>query len=164
MTKNDSTFRVYHIPATDREAFIAKRESEEGLTNEKLITRAVRQHLESLTESLLGLGFKADEDRKTTRWSVSDDVLAQLKAASDRVGVPASQLLLLAIRAEIGGETVEPVEPVQVEPIPAKPAPKRARATRSAKATPKPTKAPRTASKAGTKPRTARTRRVAAKA
>lgn len=100
MNKNQQ-YRVYHVPAADRKCFNEHRD-DNGLTNKAVITGAVDKHLANIVEKLEELGFRPDDDRKPARWPVTDEVLAGLKLASERVGVPASQLLLLSIRAEAG--------------------------------------------------------------
>lgn len=89
-------FRVYHTNEQTMEAMRAARDSE-GIKNAEFVSLAIAKHLGQLQDQLLALGFGKTAGRKAIRLPMLGEQLEQLKQASEKVGVPASDLLLICL-------------------------------------------------------------------
>lgn len=88
-----SDHRVYKIDDQLREAVKQDRLAK-GQTVLDHATACVAEQLPGIVEGLLALGLSARGDTRPIRLPVTEPMLASLKAASERTGLPATALLL----------------------------------------------------------------------
>lgn len=96
---HDTIFRVVRLTEDAREA-IKQHRVGTNENNQAVIDGAVAANLPRITEVLQSLGFSAlTEKQKPFRLPMSGSTVADLKASSELVGIPAAHLLLLCISA-----------------------------------------------------------------
>jgi hypothetical protein len=94
---NETSYRVYHVAESLRDACKAAR-AEAGLSIREYIESTVASRLPGLVQQLRDLGFAAMEKRRPARWPMGDATLSSLKGASEELGIPASDLLMICLR------------------------------------------------------------------
>ena len=93
----ETTYRVYQLPVDLRERFIAAREAEH-LKTQEFLGAAVAQRLDEIVDGLLALGIAASEyESRPSRFPMTYGLIQDLKAGSEKTGLPASQLLLACL-------------------------------------------------------------------
>lgn len=92
----DTNFRVYNMPETLRESY-KKARDKRSVSTQEFITQAVGDELPALTKSLTQLCIVAAEDTRPDRLPMTDELLADLREASDATGLPQSTLLLACL-------------------------------------------------------------------
>jgi len=87
-----TTYRVYHLDSRLLSAIKTTR-SKEGTTWETFLTQVVETHLDTITQQLNQLGFRAWARDKSTRLPIHPATLDMLREANEQTGIPATQLL-----------------------------------------------------------------------
>jgi hypothetical protein len=110
MAKTDTVHRVVPLPEPLREAMQKARDAK-GETNAAFVAGAVADHLARLVEGLETLGYgRLRGKRRPARLPFSEEAgtLQALREASDKVQVPAIQLLLLCLAAATNDQPAKP--------------------------------------------------------
>lgn len=104
---------VYRFEASVRERARAARDAAK-VSMQKWLAAAVDQQLAKLVEELLGAGLPTSGPRKLARWFMGEETLAALREASEKVGLPAKQLLSAVV---VRQSTLEAVVPTKAEKL-----------------------------------------------
>ena len=103
-TADDTVYRVLRLPSTLRTAMKEARESS-GQTNAQFLAQVVDRNLPSVVKQLEQIGFGRVAGKvQTARLPFSEEAgtLATLRDASDKVQIPATQLLQICLASALG--------------------------------------------------------------
>jgi hypothetical protein len=103
MSDTANTYRVVKVPQSLLDAMRQTRD-QAHVTNARFLADAINNHLPGLIAELTRLGFGArGESLRAARLPFSDEsgTLGLLKEAGDTVGLPATTLLELCLRAAV---------------------------------------------------------------
>lgn len=95
---NEVIYRTYRLPATVRTEMADKRK-QFGLTVAGFLDRAITHELPQIVADLERLGMPpgTSQQDRPARLPLSDELLAALKRASNKSGIPASRLLVACV-------------------------------------------------------------------
>lgn len=94
-----AVYRTYRLPSEVRTDVAAKRK-QFGLTVAEFLSQAIANELPRLALELEQIGLPAATSKvdRPARLPLSDELLASLKSASGKTGVPASRLLVACLK------------------------------------------------------------------
>jgi hypothetical protein len=94
----ETVYRTYHLPSQVRKNMADKRR-QFGLTVAEFMSQAISNELPHITLELeqVGLPTATSKQDRPARLPLSDELLAALKRASNKTGIPASRLLVACV-------------------------------------------------------------------